>query len=137
MNGFLNFLLHLIFIATFLFLYVVSIIIIRPFRFHRKRPYSTIIFKTTYLGYLAVFLALAYLVLFFSGSQTVDTEENSFLFKIYYGIVIFSFIVPNLSIMFRRKIKRFRRAYNITFSIINVFVVLALLFIISSVQWEF
>ena len=55
MNGFLNFLLHLIFIATFVFLYVVSIIILRPFRKHRKRPVSTIALKMSYLLYLAVF----------------------------------------------------------------------------------
>ena len=137
MNGFLNFLLHFIFIVTFLFLYVVSIIILRPFRFHRKRPYSTIIFKSSYLAYLAVFLSLAYLVLFFSASETIEGDEDSILFKIYYGITIFSFIVPNLSIMFRRKIKRLRRSYNIIFSIVNFLVIIALIFIIWSVQWEF
>ena len=51
----MNFLLHFIFITAFLLVYVVAIIILKPFRKHRKRPVSTITLKISYLVYLAAF----------------------------------------------------------------------------------
>ena len=74
MNNFFQFLLHFIFIATFLFVYVIAIILLKPFRLHRKRKVSTIALKISYLVYLAFFLAFVYLVLFFADSE-VNTEE--------------------------------------------------------------
>jgi len=133
----LNFLLHLIFIATFVFLFVVSIIILRPFRVHRKRAISTISLKVSYLVYLLVFLLLAYLALFYSGSLSTEEDQpgkNPFL--IYYIAVIFAFFIPNLGIMFRRKITKFRSQYNIIFTTINLFTTLVLAFIIYIMPWE-
>ena len=138
MSIFLNFLLHAVFISTFLLLFIVSVIIIRPFRKHRKRPKSTISFKLSYLIYLVIFLLLSYLVLFFNGKDVIEEdpiEDSSFY--VYYVIVIISFIVPNLAIMLRKKIKRFRETYNIAFTIVNVIVSLALIHIISIIPWEF
>lgn len=138
MNGFTNFLLHFIFIATFLFLFIVSIIILRPFRIHRKRPVTTIALKVSYLVYLVVFLVLAYLVLFYSEvPKASESPTNDSLFNIYYAIVIFSFITPNLAIMLRRKVDKFRIAYNLVFTSINLFVILALVFILYSYPWKF
>ncbi len=138
MNGFLNFLLHLIFIGTFIFLFVVSIIILRPFRVHRKRPVSTIALKTSYLLYLAVFLVLAYLVLFHAGEppETEDPATDRYL-NIYYVVVIIAFFVPNIAIMVRRKISRFRKEYNVFFAVINVLITLSLSYIIYSLSWDF
>ena len=138
MSLFLNFLLHAVFTATFLLIFIVSVIIVRPFRIHRKRPKSTISLKLSYLIYLVIFLLLSYLVLFFNGKDVIEEEsieDNSFY--IYYGIVIFSFIVPNLAIMLRRRIKRFRETYNVTFTIVNVITSLVLIHIISIIPWNF
>ncbi len=138
MSVFLDFLLHVVFIATFLLLFIVSIIIIRPFRIHRKRPKSTISLKLSYLIYLVIFLLLSYLVLFFNGKSALEEEPiEDTSFFIYYGVVITAFIVPNLAIMLRRKIKRFREAYNIVFTIVNVLISLALIHIITIIPWEF
>jgi hypothetical protein len=137
MNIFLNFLLHLIFIATFVFLYVVSIIILRPFRKHKKRNYSTILYKLTYLLYLATFIVLTYLVLFFSSANYQDSTNVESVYKIYYGIVSFAFIVPNMAIMFRRKALYIRRFYNIFFGFLNLIVTGSLLYIIFVVPWDF
>ncbi len=134
----LNFLLHLIFIATFVFLFVVSIIILRPFRIHQKRTVSTITLKVSYLIYLLTFLLLAYLVLFYSGTRTEEEEplsKNPFL--LYYIAVILAFFIPNLGIMFRRKITKFRKQYNVIFTGINIFTTMVLAFIIYSIPWEF
>ncbi len=138
MNGFLNFLLHFIFIGTFLFLYVVSIIILRPFRIHRKRPASTIALKMSYLLYLAIFLVLSYLVLFHSGvpPESEDPGTPGYL-NIYYAIVIFAFFVPNIGIMIRRRIRRFRKQYNVLFMVINLVITISLSYIIYSMSWEF
>ncbi|MCB8994400.1 MAG: hypothetical protein H6538_02210 [Bacteroidales bacterium] len=134
----MNFLLHLIFIATFVFLFVVSIIILKPFRIHRKRPVSTIAIKVSYLLYLLSFLLLAYLVLFYSGSRTEEEDElskNPYL--LYYVAVILAFFIPNLGIMLRRKFNKYRPQYNIIFTFINVFTTLVLSFIIYTMPWEF
>ncbi len=137
MANFLNFLLHLVFIATFIFLYVVSIIILRPFRVHRKRPVSTIALKTSYLLYLAVFLILSYMVLFHSGTppETDEPAESHYL-TFYYSLVIFAFFVPNLAIMIRRKIRKFRKQYNVAFTAVNILVTLSLAYMIFSISWE-
>ncbi len=138
MNTFLNFLLHLVFIGTFIFLYVVSVIILRPFRVHRKRPVSTIAFKISYLLYLGVFLVLAYLVLFHAGEPTeAENPETGQYLGLYYAVVITAFFIPNLAIMVRRKVTRLREQFNILFTVVNVLITLSLSYIIYSLSWEF
>jgi len=134
----MNFLLHFIFIATFLSIFVVSIILLKPFRKHRKRNASTIALKISYLLYLFVFLLLSYLVLFYSRvrEEMEDPGVNN-SYVIYYIAVIVSFFVPNLGIMLRRKIKKFRNEYNLIFTGINILVILVLLFILYTIPWEF
>ena len=135
----MNVLLHLIFIATFIILYVVSIVILKPFRIHQKRTVSTIALKVSYLFYLLAFLLLAYLVLFYSRVPSEDEEnpigKNPFL--IYYITVILAFFIPNLGIMLRRKFNKYRTNYNIIFTGINLFTMLVLAFIIYIIPWEF
>jgi len=89
----MNFLLHFIFIAAFLLIYIVAIIILKPFRIHRKRPLSTIFIKASYLIYLACFMLMAYLILFFSASAepTEDVDEE----RILNALTVFS--LPNIS----------------------------------------
>ncbi len=72
----MTFLLHFIFIAAFLLIYIIAIIILKPFRIHRKRPVSTIFIKASYLIYLACFLLMAYLILFFLPSAEPSEEMD-------------------------------------------------------------
>ena len=138
MNNFFQFLLHFIFIATFLFVYVIAIILLKPFRLHRKRKVSTVILKISYLVYLAFFLAFVYLVLFFADSE-VNTEEimDDGTSVIYYIIVLVSFFIPNIGIMIRRRFKKNRQSFNYLVSAFNVLIILALVFMMSQVQWDF
>ena len=138
MNNFFQFLLHFIFIATFLFVYIIAIIILKPFRLHRKRKVSTITLKLSYLVYLAFFLAFVYLVLFFADNE-VNTEENmeNGTSAIYYVIVLVSFFIPNIGIMIRRRFKKNRGIYNYLVSFLNFVIILALVFMMSQVQWDF
>ena len=138
MNNFFQFLLHFIFIATFLFVYIIAIIILKPFRLHRKRKVSTISLKLSYLIYLAFFLAFVYLVLFFADNE-VNTEENmeNGTSAVYYIIVLVSFFIPNIGIMIRRRFKKNRGYYNYLVTALNFLIIMALVFMMSQVQWDF
>jgi uncharacterized membrane protein YhaH (DUF805 family) len=121
-------------------LYAVSIIILKPFRLHQRRPVSTIVLKVSYLVYLLAFLLLAYLVLFYSGVPAAEEEETTAgknPFILYYIAVILAFFIPNLGIMLRRKFDKYRTKYNIVFITINLFTTLVLAFIIYTIPWEF
>lgn len=138
MNNFFQFLLHFIFIATFLFVYVIAIILLKPFRLHRKRKVSTVILKISYLVYLAFFLAFVYLVLFFADSE-VTTEEimDDGRSVVYYIIVLVAFFIPNIGIMIRRRFKQNRISFNYLIAAFNLLIILALVFMMNQVQWDF
>ena len=138
MNNFFQFLLHFIFIATFLFVFIIAIIILKPFRIHRKRKVSTIALKLSYLMYLAFFLGFVYLVLFFANND-VSTEDvlEDRTSVIYYIIVLVSFFLPNIGIMIRRKFKEVRGIYNYAVTFMNFCVMLALIYMMNQIQWSF
>jgi len=138
MNSFFQFLLHFIFIATFLFIFIIAIIILKPLRLHRKRKISTLALKVSYLMYLAFFLGFVYLVLFFANNniRTEDILEDR-TSVIYYAIVLISFFFPNIGIMIRRKFKESRSVYNYTVTLMNFCVMLALVYMIYQVEWLF
>lgn len=128
MNEFTNIFLHFIFIAVFAFLIVVSFILLKPFRIHHKRPLSTISLKISYLLFLFSFIILTYLILFFADFPDEGTVGgNGLIMTICYIVIMLSFFIPNLGIMLRRKVKKVRQYYNIAFTIINIFFLLAMI----------
>lgn len=134
----MNFLLHFIFIAAFLLIYIVAIIILKPFRVHRKRPMSTIFIKSSYLIYLACFMLMAYLILFFSASSepTEDVDEE----RILNALTVFSvlaFFIPNIGIMIRRRIGSWRVPYNYIVTAINILISLGLIWFMIDLPWQF
>lgn len=134
----MTFLLHFIFIAAFLLIYIIAIIILKPFRIHRKRPVSTIFIKASYLLYLASFLLMAYLILFFlpSAEPAEEMDEE----RILNSLTIFSilaFFIPNIGIMIRRRIQSWRVAYNYLVSGFNILIALGLLWFIMDLPWQF
>ena len=131
------FFLHFIFIAAFTVLFVVSIRILRPFRKHNKRPVSTILLKVSYLLYLVIFLLFVYLVLFFSRIRPDPEEPDSTISTYYYIIIITAFLLPNLGIMIRRRVKKLRTYYNAVFTAVNLIVVIILIILMFKVPWEF
>jgi len=134
----MNFLLHFIFIAAFLLVYVIAIIILKPFRLHRKRPVSTISLKATYLLYLAAFMLLAYMVLFFSiTSEPTDEANEEKILDIFTIFSIFAFFIPNVGIMIRRSIQTWRVAYNYLFSGINLIFASGLIYYLMDLPWQF
>ncbi len=134
----MNFLLHFIFIAAFLLIYIVAIIILKPFRIHRKRPLSTIFIKASYLIYLACFMLMAYLILFFSATSepSEDVDEE----RILNALTIFSvlaFFIPNIGIMIRRRINSWRVTYNYVITALNILISLGLIWFIMDLPWQF
>jgi hypothetical protein len=134
----MNFLLHFIFIAAFLLIYIIAIIILKPFRIHRKRPVSTILIKASYLVYLACFLLMAYLILFFSSSaepsEEVDEEKILNMLTVF---SIFAFFIPNIGIMIRRRIISWRVSYNYIVAALNILIALGMIWFIMDLPWEF
>jgi len=134
----MNFLLHFIFIAAFLLIYIIAIIILKPFRIHRKRPVSTILIKASYLVYLACFLLMAYLILFFSanGEPSEDVDEERILNALTI-FSIFAFFIPNIGIMIRRRIDTWRVTYNYILTALNFLIALGMILFIMDLPWEF
>lgn len=134
----MSFLLHFIFIAAFLLIYIIAIIILKPFRLHRKRPVSTIFIKASYLLYLACFMLMAYLILFFSASaepaEDVDEERILNLLTVF---SVLAFFIPNIGIMIRRRIGSWRVSYNYLITFLNVVISAGLIWFIIDLPWQF
>ena len=134
----MNFLLHFIFIVSFLLVYVIAIIILKPFRKHRKRPISTIVLKSSYLIYLAAFIVLAYLVLFFTITHEPSEEASEErILTVFTVFCLFAFFIPNVGIMIRRSVDTWRVTYNYLFSGINLLMATGLIYYIFNITWQF
>jgi hypothetical protein len=134
----MNFLLHFIFIAAFLLIYIIAIIILKPFRIHRKRPVSTILLKASYLVYLACFLLMAYLILFFSANtEPADSVDEEKVLNTLTVFSIFAFFIPNIGIMIRRRISSWRVTYNYIVTALNILIALGMIWFIMDLPWEF
>jgi len=134
----MSFLLHFIFIAAFLLIYIIAIIILKPFRLHRKRPVSTIFIKASYLLYLACFMLMAYLILFFSASAepAEDVDEERIL-NVLTVFSVLAFFIPNIGIMIRRRIGSWRVTYNYLITVLNILISAGLVWFIIDLPWQF
>ena len=135
MNSFFHNIFQFFFLFGYLVLYVVSIIILKPFRIHRHRPKSTIAIKVSYLIFLAVFLIFTYLLLF--GKKELSEEDLPYdtLFNVHFLLFLSSTIIPNVGIMIRRHIRRKRIQYNMIFISVNLIYAAYLFFLIVSKKW--
>jgi hypothetical protein len=134
----MNLLLHIIFVTAFLLVYVIAIIILKPFRLHRKRPISTVTLKMSYLVYLATFMVLAYFVLFFSfTSEPTEEATEEKILNVFTVFSVLAFFIPNIGIMIRRSVTSWRVTYNYLFSFINLVIAGGLIYYISDIPWQF
>ena len=130
--------LHLVFIGAFAFFVLLSGILLKPFRLHKRRPYSTAALKVSYIMYLATFLAYIYMLLFFYDIQPgVEKGIINFKLSLEYVAFLFAFVVPNIGMLARRKIKSWRVNYNLIFTIINVVIILYLMVRLFTIDWVF
>jgi hypothetical protein len=135
MDSFFHNIFHIFFLFGYLVLYVVSVILLKPFRLHKHRPKSTIALKLSYLMFLLVFLIFTYLLLFGKKELSDDELPYDTLFNIHFLIFLSSTIIPNIGVMLRRSIRRKRIQFNLIFIGINLIYALYLLFLIISRKW--
>lgn len=135
MGGFFHGVFQLFFLLGYMILYVVSIIILRPFRIHKRRRKSTIALKISYLIFLAFFLIFTYMLLF--GQKVLDQDDQPYesIFNFYFMVFLTATVVPNVGIMVRRRVKKNRVEFNISFTVINLLYAAYLFFLIMSGQW--
>jgi hypothetical protein len=135
MGNFFHGIFQTFFLVGYIVLFVVTVIILRPFRYHKRRQKSTALLKLTYLLYLISFLTFTYLLLFGKKEATDSEQPYETLFNIHFLFFLTSTIIPNVGIMIRRKIKKNRIEYNVLVSIINLIYFFYLTFLCISQKW--
>lgn len=123
-------LLHIILFIVFLLTFIMAYNYVKPFRINRKRKYSTLSLKLSYLIYLIFLLVFVFLFLLF-GADKVEYRITDSLF---FGVLILLFL-PNIGILIRRKIKNIRIIYNYLFSVINIVATYYLILKLSQNNW--
>lgn len=135
MGNFFHGVFQTFFLIGYVVLFIVTVLILQPFKYHRRRLKSTIILKLSYLLYLVSFLIFTYLLLF--GKKEISDSEQPYdtLFNIHFLFFLTSTLVPNIGIMIRRKIRKSRVDYNILVSIINLIYFSYLIYLCVSHKW--
>ncbi|MBN1118362.1 MAG: hypothetical protein JXA77_14220 [Bacteroidales bacterium] len=135
MGGFFQNVFQVFFLIGYLVLFVISILILKPFRVHHKRPRSTISLKLSYIIFLALLLLFTFLLLF--GEKELEEHDIPYdtLFNIHFLIFLSSTLIPNIGIMIRRNIKKKRLEYNVFFTLINLAYCVYMIWAISSHKW--
>jgi len=121
---------HFILMIVFLIIYVLAFIIVKPFLLNYKRLISTISLKISYLIYLAALLICVYLFMFYGPN---DIENK--LSEIFFFVLLVCLFIPNLGILFRRNIKRYRELYNYLFSVINLSITIFIIYKLDQFNW--
>jgi CDP-diglyceride synthetase len=135
MGGFFHNVFQVFFLIGYLLIFVVTIIILRPFRVHHRRMKSTIALKVSYLLYQASFLVFTYLLLFGNKELAENEKPYDTLFNIHFLLFLTATLFPNLGIMIRKGFKKNRIEYNVTFMILNMVYFLYLLYLCLSRKW--
>jgi hypothetical protein len=119
-NEILNYILGIVFIIL---VFALAYAYLKPHQLHKRRLFSTLLLKVSYLLYLLVLLIIIYL----------SALVNGGLEEVFYGVEFFAFLVvlfvPTIGI-FARKLGQFskkRDGYNYFFSVVNILSIVAIL----------
>ena len=119
-NAILNHILGIVFIII---VFSLAYAYLKPHQLHKRRLFSTLLLKGSYLLYLLILLIVVYL------SALVDGG----LEKVFIGVEFFAFLVvlfvPTIGI-FARKLGQFskkREGYNYFFSAVNILSIISIL----------
>lgn len=121
---------HFLLMVVFLTIFVLSIIIVKPFLINYKRRVSTISLKLSYLIYLAALLIGVYLFMFYGPSDIENQVSEAFFFSL-----LICLFIPNIAILFRRRFKKNRTQYNYLFSFINLAITIFIFFMLNRFDW--
>jgi hypothetical protein len=135
MGSFFHSIFQFFFLIGYIILYIVTLIILKPLRIHRRRQKSTVLLKLSYLLYLASFMVFTYLLLFGKRILSSKDQPYSSLFNIHFFFFLTSTLVPNLGIMIRRRITQNRIQYNLLMGIVNLLYFFYLTYLCASNKW--
>jgi hypothetical protein len=135
MGGFFHNVFQVFFLIGYMLIFVVTIIILRPFRIHHRRMKSTIALKVSYLLYQASFLVFTYLLLFGNKELAENEKPYDTLFNVHFMLFLTATLFPNLGIMIRKGFKRNRIEYNMIFTLVNMVYFVYLLYLCLSRKW--
>lgn len=121
---------HFLLMIVFLIIYVLALIIIKPLLLNYKRLVSTLCLKISYLIYLATLLVCVYLFMFYSPD---DIEHQ--LSELFFFTLLICLFIPNVGILFRRNIKKYRGVYNCLFSVINLIITVFIISKLNQFHW--
>ena len=123
MPNFTEILNHTLGVVFIIIVFALAYAYLKPHQLHKRRLYSTLLLKISYLVYLLVLLIIIYLSALVKGG----------LEKVFFGIEFFAFLiilfVPTIGI-FARKLGQFsknREGYNYFFTVVNVLSIVAIL----------
>lgn len=126
---------QIFFFLGLIVIYIISAFILRPFRRHRKRKYSTISLKVSFLLFLGVYFVFIYLLLFKPRVAIQDPLLYDTIFNVHFVIFASATIIPNIGIMLRQRMKKYRIEYNVFFTLINLVYIFYFLFMLTSGKW--
>ena len=123
MPNFTEILNHTLGVVFIIIVFALAYAYLKPHQLHKRRLYSTLLLKISYLVYLLVLLIIIYL----------SALVKNGLEEVFFGIEFFAFLiilfVPTIGI-FARKLGQFsknREGYNYFFTIVNVLSILGIL----------
>lgn len=128
---FFNYFIRFLFIVTFFFVFSMAVVAIKPLKINKLRKWSTLFLKFSYLLYFFFFLGFIWCTLFYINNQP---EEGEHIFNI--GFLVISFIVPNVGIIIRRKIKAFRIKYNYILTVANLVISAYIIYLLIDTPWK-
>jgi len=133
-----QFVLHLVFVSTFAFFFIMAIILVKPLRFHQTRKVSTAMLKFSYLVYLFIFLLYIYLFLFYQEMPVNgDKPDESAAFRYEYLLLLLAFLIPSFGMLLRRRAKGWRTQYNYIFSAVNILISFYIVLQLFVTDWSF
>ena len=114
---------HILGIIFIIIIFSVAYAYLKPHQLHKRRLFSTLVLKLSYLFYVLILCIIVYLSSLVKGG----------LDKVFYGIEFFAFLIvlfaPTIGI-FARKLGYFskkREGYNYFFTVVNLLSVIAIL----------
>lgn len=110
----------ILFLASCLFVFVLAYLLLKPFRWHVKRPYSTALLKITYLLYLIIAMLFTFEFMFYNGEKVLYLEDiNDPRATIHFIFMLLALFFPNAAILLRRNIRK-RQYFNPAVSLVNI-----------------
>lgn len=132
MTSFVNTFYGLVYASLFIIVFVTASSSLKPFKPHKNRKSSTLFLKLSYLVYLSFYLVFIFLLLFRSETRIESNEITEKWLKFYLAIFLLITLVPNIGIFIRRKFKKRRVSFNITFGVINGLMVIIILLLLTN-----